>query len=53
MGLSGKRFLSPRAPRTEETLERVLKFSYLDVVLDEEPFLHGKITSSMLAARSV
>ena len=36
-----------------KTLERVAEFSYLGVVLDGEPFLYGKITSSMLAARSV
>ena len=44
--------LPSRAP-CEKTLKRVLKFSYWGVVLDGEPFLHGKITSSMLAARSV
>ena len=44
--------LPSRAPYGK-TLERVPKFRYLGVVLDEEPFLHGKITSSMLAARSV
>ena len=44
--------LPSRAPYGK-TLERVPKFSYLGVVLDGEPFLYGKITSSMLAARSV
>ena len=52
-GSLGQALPLPSCAPYGKTLERVPKFSYLGVVLDGELFLYGKITSSMLAARSV